>query len=1065
MISGTLGAALLAPAPFFIMRTPLLSVDHWFAWGACVSDTGATNSSSGGAPDQHLLWERLRDVFALPVVRQALYIAAPRVEAELSALDGSGERPDAKLLRTLVRYFARMTGRATPFGMFGGCSLGRLGSTTRLTIEAAETYRTFTTLDFAYLCSLTELVRPVVRRSQTTQVRVNETLYEAANGLRFVEVRTQPESLTRTYHLVSMQATAAINLVIGFAHHPIPVGELAERLCRSEKTLEFQTALAFVRGLVETQILVDTIEPNVTGCDPLMDTAARLGSTDHDESRTIAGALSATEFRLRAQDARAIGIPPAAYRELAAALPSGAGEASATQHFHVDIFKPGADLCLGAEMAALLSEAALLLHRVSPCTEPAELIQFRGDFERRYEGCEIPLLEVLDPEIGIGFGDEPASNWRQSAWLSNLEIVDAAGAQGGWSSREAHLLKRVFETTQAGLKELSLTADDIAALASGARLDLPRFFAVLATLVAGNPEQIDREASVLITGLCGPSGSELIGRFCHGDRNLAAQVTDWFARQHRIGGALPAEIVHLPQARIGNIISRPVLRDYEIVCLGGSGVDHERAIPLSDLTVRLVGSRVTLRSKRLNCDIVPRLACAHVAPTADLVHYRFLCALQQQEMTGLSWDWGNLAGVPFLPRVTHGRVILSRATWRIDAADLSDLRSAKHETRTSMHRLRDRHQLPRYVMLVNGEMTLPVDLDNPLCAELLAAESRSGPVTLCEQLPGSDQMCANGPEGHFAHELIVPLERTDSPEPPARASAARPWQGRPPAHLPGGDWISVELVARESMLDPLLAGVGSLAAALRDADIIDRWFFVRFWDPVPHIRLRFRGKPERLRSEAWPALLDAVGHGQTQGMIHRIRLETYVPEINRYGGPEAVDEAEAFFEADSTMALALMQLDQGEGDFRERTALMASHALLCDFMLDAAGREEFATERATDLSAETHIERNPIGRLFRELRSDLESLVGGSPELLPAPLREARPVIAARSQAAAKYYAWCRGLEAEGKLTSPLRSILASLIHMQLFRLARVAPPLLELVIYDVLRRHYRAGRAKGGLA
>jgi len=134
-------------------------------------------------------------------------------------------------------------------------------------------------------------------------------------------------------------------------------------------------------------------------------------------------------------------------------------------------------------------------------------------------------------------------------------------------------------------------------------------------------------------------------------------------------------------------------------------------------------------------------------------------------------------------------------------------------------------------------------------------------------------------------------------------------------------------------------------------------------------------------------------------------------------------------------------------------------------MLDPAARELFAAERAADLSAETHIDRVSIGRLFRELRSDLGSLVGGSPELLPAPLRDARSVIAARSAAAAKYHAWCRGLEAEGKLTSPLRSILASLVHMQLFRLARVAPPLLELVIYDALRRYYRGERATGGSA
>jgi len=249
------------------------------------------------------------------------------------------------------------------------------------------------------------------------------------------------------------------------------------------------------------------------------------------------------------------------------------------------------------------------------------------------------------------------------------------------------------------------------------------------------------------------------------------------------------------------------------------------------------------------------------------------------------------------------------------------------------------------------------------------------------------------------------------------------------------------------MLDELLASVGSLAVGLRESNVIERWFFIRFWDPVPHIRLRFRGKPQRLRSRG---LAGAAGHGRARSR----------PRASSIG----FDSKHMFLKLTATEGQKLLMRRR---PFSKRTAqwpwrscnwtgaeeISASVRLLwpathfsATFTLDAAGREVFATERATDLSAETHIERVPIGRLFRELRSELESLVGSSPELLPAPLREARSVIAARSPAAAKYYGWCRGLEAEGKLTSPLRSILASLIHMQLFRLARVAPPLLELV-------------------
>jgi hypothetical protein len=88
-------------APFFVMRTPLLAFEEWVDWSDGLS----------GEPDadRALLWSRLRDVFARPICRQAMFFAAPRVEAELSRLDETGEMPDDKLLRTLVRYFARMT--------------------------------------------------------------------------------------------------------------------------------------------------------------------------------------------------------------------------------------------------------------------------------------------------------------------------------------------------------------------------------------------------------------------------------------------------------------------------------------------------------------------------------------------------------------------------------------------------------------------------------------------------------------------------------------------------------------------------------------------------------------------------------------------------------------------------------------------------------------------------------------------------------------------------------------------------------------------------------------------
>ena len=136
-----------------------------------------------------------------------------------------------------------------------------------------------------------------------------------------------------------------------------------------------------------------------------------------------------------------------------------------------------------------------------------------------------------------------------------------------------------------------------------------------------------------------------------------------------------AEVVHLPEGRVGNILCRPVLRGYEIPYLGRSGAPADRQLPLSDLLVSVQGERIVLRSRRLGCEIIPRLTTAHNHIGRGLGVYRFLCALQYQQVNpGIMWDWGPLGQAPFLPRVVSGRVILSRARWNLGDSELAAFR-------------------------------------------------------------------------------------------------------------------------------------------------------------------------------------------------------------------------------------------------------------------------------------------------------------------------------------------------------------------------------------------------------
>src|SRR5438045_1132351 len=277
----------------------------------------------------------------------------------------------------------------------------------------------------------------------------------------------------------------------------------------------------------------------------------------------------------------------------------------------------------------------------------------------------------------------------------------------------------------------------------------------MVSVLASSAAAVDRGAfRLLVSGVSGPSGARMLARFCDADPALRAGVLAHLrAEEGWRPDAVYAEIVHLPEGRIGNILARPLLREYEIEYLGRSGAPAERVIPAGDLSVSVRDGNVVLRSRRLDREVIPRLSSAHNFARRSLGVYRFLCALQSQGRAGaLMWDWGELARMPFLPRVTHGRAVLARARWRLEPHELESARRARGASRwRAVREWREARGVPRGVMLADADNLLPLDLDHPLGVELLLAGAREdADARLLEQLPGPGDHWVEGGEGVFA---------------------------------------------------------------------------------------------------------------------------------------------------------------------------------------------------------------------------------------------------------------------------------------------------------------------------
>lgn len=1052
------------PSGFFAFRTPLLPFDELLAWG-----------EGPEAPLAGVLRARLRAIVTRPEVREALFVASPSLDAQFSVwLQNPESEKGQKVERSLVRYFSRMAGRPTPFGLFAGCSLGTVGKETRLRLAERAGYQRHARLDMDYLVALAEKLERDPALRQTLTYRPNSSLYGVPGRLRYHEYRSTDKG--RTHHAVSVEDSDYLQTLLSRAARGATMQALAAALVEGDADASQEEAEEYVRELIDNQVLVADLSPAVTGPEPIHGLVARL--RQHPAVSHVAERLGQANRELQAINDAPLGLQADRYHRVAGLLEELPAKVDPAKLFQVDMVKPTDNACLGETVVEEIRRSVELLHRLAGAPRQEELARFRRAFAERYQGQAappyearwVPLVEVLDEEIGIGFGT--VNQDTGSTLLENLDFPMVIDATVPWTRRETFLLRKLSEALSRGEQQVVLEPADLDALANPKPPPLPDAFAVMATLAAGSDTELNAgDFQVLLDGVWGPSGATLLGRFCHADPVLERHVQEHLRAEEALHeGAVFAEVVHVPEeGRLGNILARPLLREYEIVYLGQSGAPLEKQIPITDLLVTVTGDEVLLCSRRLGRHVIPRLTSAHNFNGRGKGLYRFLCLLQGQNVTSLGWSWGALQHAPFLPRVVYGKLVLARARWLLSQKELKALGAAHGEQRfRQVQQLRERLRWPRWVVLADGDNELPVDLDNVLGVETFIelVKGRTQAVVQ-EMFPGPDQLCANGPEGRFVHEIIVPFVRQGPKghkglKGPESVSFAPRSSSVQRSFSPGSEWLYAKLYTGAALSDQLLRDlVQPVTTALLQSGAADGWFFIRYGDPDWHLRLRYHGQPARLLTEALPLLHRAAAPFLADGRVWKMQLDTYEREVERYGGPAGIEQAEKLFQADSEAIVALAPLltDDARGELRWRLALLGMDLLLDDLGFDLSTKHGILSRLREGFAREHHAEGNlkhQLGLKYRQERKNLEAVLGpdaGGDE----PLRSGATILRRRSARLAPIVAELKALERGGQLGLPLTELATSYLHMHANRLLRSGQRVQEMVLYDFLYRLYES--------
>jgi thiopeptide-type bacteriocin biosynthesis protein len=968
--------------------------------------------------DVAALRAHLSRLVADPLVREAVAVSSRPLATLLD--DVLADRPitPARLRRAVgavTRYLLRMATRSTPFGLMGGVAAAAFGGSASIDMGAEQ--RKVARCDMEWLLHL------VVEWEQRPQVWRELDIVASdlitRRGDRVVVTRQPFTGDVDAMAETSIRLAPVVREILSSARQRVRGGQLHTTLEHHFPEAPPGALDQAIGRLIEHEFLLTSLRPPMDAADPLAHVLEQLREVSDFPERDR---LVSIERQLRAYSATSPGSGLPIWGALTADMRRLRPMDRVVQ---VDM-AVGARFRLPAAVAGEAERAANVLSRMAAGPDPLpHLRDYHHEFLERYGTSRLVLVkDLLDPNVGLGVP-------------SGYRVPRTAGPAPRWQSRhddggrDELLATLVLDAVRQGSREIVLDDATVAALSTDDRFEPTSSLELYGRLVTDSAQALD--AGQFQLWLSTTSGSDQAGatsgRFLHllGDDF----VDDRVATNDEPGGALDVQLSYRPaSARAANLAQVPRRRKYRIRVGEFTDPADPGSIGIDDLLVGANGRRLFLYSASLRREIRP------VSPFMLLLGQAPNLArfLREIHWSGagrwIGWNWGGMAVAPFTPRVRYGRTVLAGARWLPNAPFFADRTLSHAQWRRRLDDWRDRWAVPDTACLSTEDRYLELNLTAPLHVRLLREDLAARPGSVLREVPDDGGPGASwivGPDGgRHRGEVVFSLVSNGS------RSAAKPPQPAPRAaeHLPGGDWLYAKVYAAEHSHETVLAEwLPRLVEELSTG--IDRWFFIRYRDPEPHLRIRLHGDPHALRTHVLPAVADWVAELRAARLARTLTVDTYDPESERYGGTEALQAAETVFRADSEAVLAQLRACRQGRLPLDRNVLAALNYLDIVQAFQAPGD----TERPI-----SEIPKNePSHQRSRRQRDELATLLAARPsDGLPATLPDdpgLRAAWRARAEELRRYGDHLRRLDGDGSAQTSPGEVLSSLLHMHFNRI------------------------------
>ncbi|WP_428741654.1 lantibiotic dehydratase family protein [Tenacibaculum sp.] len=680
------------------------------------------------------------------IFKEALFLASPELVAQIQKWENQAildEKKNERLGLTILKYFTRISTRCTPFGLFASCSQGSFSDETSIQLAAIKDYKRITRFDTTFLAELSlELIKEDEIRKQILFFP-NSSLYKIGEHYRYVEYVIKNKK--REYSIEGVKFSTYLKEVLEAAKEGKAIKELAKVLVKDD--IELIEAKGFVEELIEHQILVSELEVTVTGSDYFSNLIKRVFEISEDEK--LKNKLMELSSHLNKMD-DSFENPAYRYKEIEKLSKQVAPQKDTKYLFQTDTFSKTIQNKLDSKLKNDLYKALRVFNKMTLRSANGRLEDFKKAYTKRYEGEWLPLNLVLDVETGIGYGKKDENN---TPFLDKIINTPTKKRYKHivWTDVDIILQEKLFQALAKRETSIRLVEQDFEHIEENWD-DLPDTFSSIIEVFKNSGEE-----KLFIKGTGGSSAINLLGRFGHGSEGLLRHIKNIAETERKLEeDKIIAEIVHLPEARTGNILQRPNIRDYEVPYLGNPNVDEEKQIPLNDILVTVKNDEIKLFSKKFDKEIIPRLGNAHNYSQSALPIYHFLCEVQtQNKRSSIGFNWNStFLTLPFLPRVVFGNIIFSKARWNLKTEKLEEIIKTNDFFKLMVNWKKEL-QLPNYVELVEGDNRLLVYLENKTSVQMLYGAVKNKKDFVLEEFLFTNDELVKRKDKSFCNQFVI----------------------------------------------------------------------------------------------------------------------------------------------------------------------------------------------------------------------------------------------------------------------------------------------------------------------